>query len=148
MRRMRFVRVRLILGFCRFCAAITHNGSPSRYSGAAELRSGGSPAQVSAFPLAQTPSPHPPGRPLRRVLDGAAICERPAAQFSGVSKSSFSSPRRPWLACYSFFASSTNRSAFVSPKCRHRTVPEESSRNSAIPEMSRLSSPPLGTSRS
>src|SRR5215472_18240354 len=57
-------------------------------------------------------------------------------------------PRRPGLVGYSFFASSTSRSAFVSPKCRHRTVPEESSRNSAIPEMSRLSSPPLGTNRS
>ena len=69
--------------------------------------------------------------------------------FSGVSKRSFSStPIRRCLACYSFFASSTNRPAFVSPKCRHRTVPEESSRNSAIPETSRLSSPPLGTSRS
>ena len=48
----------------------------------------------------------------------------------------------PQTMRYSFFASSTNRSAFVSPKCRQRTVPEESSRNSAIPETSRLSSPP------
>jgi hypothetical protein len=48
---------------------------------------------------------------------------------------------------YSFFASSTNRSAFVSPNAAI-VLYRRSQAGIAIPEMSRLSSTPLGTSRS